>query len=232
MGYHLRSAAAQREQPVKQGGGVLAFIFTFLLGSLLIVIPFLFWPKTLLQPVGNYLVVDQPPIPSSAIVILLGGESAERVVKAVALYREGHSDRVVFGSGFVDRTLTNVPQGFVWPTASSILRIALESALVNSGDIVTVNTEDAFDTSSELEAIAAKAREEAWPRVILVSSATHTKRVQIIWERIAPDISAVVVAARPERVQNWWLDSRIPREVAYEYGALLKEYSRRIARKF
>ena len=160
MGYHLREAASNREAPVRSRGSFLAFLFTLILGSFLICIPFYLWPTKLLQPIGNHLLVDQIPIPSSAIVVLLGGDSAERVLKAVTLYREGHADRIAFGSGYVDRTLTKVPEGCVWPTASSVLRIAFESALVSEADLVTVTTEDAFDTASELSRIAAKAREE------------------------------------------------------------------------
>lgn len=190
------------------------------------------FPHAILTPVAQFLVVCETPQPSDAIVILLGGDAPDRVFKAADLFRHSLAPRIVFGSGFVDQTfMKDAPPGFVWLAPSLRFETALESLGIPKEEIALIDTSSAFDTSGELSAIAAYARSHHWSRLVLVSSATHSRRVGIIWHRIAPDLPVFVCGAEDPELSTWWKSSRAIRSMGYEYGALIKEAFRQVAQR-
>ena len=193
-------------------------LLLFIIG-LLVGLAYLF-PAAILGPVGSFLVVNNPQQNSKAIVILLGGESPERVLTAFDLYQATPDQKFVFGSGFKDADLE---RSVDWPLGGERYRAALLSLGVPDERIVTVDTSSSYDTAGELTAIAAFLEREQITTVTLVSAASHTRRIKAIWHRLAPQRLDGIVAARPERMNNWWQKGRAVREVAYEYGALTKE---------
>jgi uncharacterized SAM-binding protein YcdF (DUF218 family) len=185
------------------------------------------WPERFLAPAGTLLFRDEQPEKGDAIVILLGAESPDRVLRAVELFRGGFAPRIVMGTGFVGEN----PAGqasLVWPPASLRERRALESLGVTDEQLVLIDTGTAFDTQGELMAVTQYARDHHWEKILLVTSATHSLRASLIWERIAPDLAFRSTPAREEQLAQWWRSPRIVRAVGYEYGALVKELSRRI----
>ncbi|MCB0359405.1 MAG: YdcF family protein, partial [Bdellovibrionales bacterium] len=94
--------------------------------------------------------------------------------------------------------------------------------------IVLVPSPGAYDTRHELQAVAAEFVKQGWKSVLLVSSASHTRRVALIWESVAPTIPYRVVAAPSPGFDRWWNDGKHVRSVAYEIGALTKELGVRL----
>ncbi len=186
-------------------------------------------PQFVLAPLAALFVISEPPRQVAAIIILLGGESPARVLKAAEIYKLGYAPKIIFGSGYVDTTfLEQSPDGFKWPGAGERYALSLESLHVPKDAISIIDSSDDFDTSSELTAIAQFAKLRGMNQVILITSALHTKRVKLIWERVGNGINGIVIAAEEPGLTQWWKNGRLISQSAYETGAFIKEYLRRI----
>lgn len=184
-----------------------------------------------LAPIGQFLHVAQTPENADAIVVLLGGDGPDRVLQAARLFQDGYAPLIVFGTGYQNKDeLSKAPPGFVWPPSGERYSAAFMSLKIPENVIRLVDTSDGVDTDGELREIVKFARTSAWKRVLLVTSAFHSRRVHLIWGRIAPDIPAVTIGAPTSDLPRWWENVRSVRAVGYEYGALVKEGVRRIAR--
>jgi uncharacterized SAM-binding protein YcdF (DUF218 family) len=200
------------------------FVRKICLWLLLLVLIVFALPQYTLGLISRFLVVDQPPLSANAIVILLGTTTADRVLKANELFKNNLAPYIVFASGYVDQqSLTNAPQGFHWPSMSAPYQTALQSLGVPRSAIVEIPAQDAYDTAHELTGIAIYARKAGWHRVLLVSSAGHTRRVDLIWRRVGKGIEHITIAAQRGELDRWWTDGRSVRVVGYELGALVKE---------
>ena len=177
--------------------------------------------------VARSLVIDEAPQRSDALIVLLGAKNLERVRKAIDLYREGFAPLIVFGSGFSwgDEAWGSAPR---WSPAGQRYKSALEKAGVPPEHMLMVDTRSAHDTASELLAIVRVLRARGVRSVLLVSSATHTRRVRFISSRIAPDMRAITVAAPAPRLDSWWKSSHGRRAVLREYAGFIKELGRRL----
>ncbi len=183
-----------------------------------------FNPERPLRLIGSLLVTDQAPVQSDAIVVLLGGDSPSRVLKAYQLYTGKVADKIVFSSGFVDAdVLKDAPENFQWDPPSAEIVRAFGSLGAGPADIRVVPASGAFDTSHELQSIAAYAKKAGWKRLTLVSSPSHTHRVSMIWRRVGGGIEADTVASDEAGYKEWWKHGRFRRAVAYEYVATVKE---------
>lgn len=203
-----------------QRGGVFLAIVILMLTVIGL---FLASPKHTLGPLATVLVVDQKPTKANAIVVLLGGESPERIAKAYSLFQAGFSDKIVFGTGFKPKSLKTNQPAFHWISAGERYLTALKSAGVPESSLVLLNTDEAYDTAGELAEIAQYGREEGWATVLLVTSPFHTRRVDLIWDRVASDIPQLTISSPSDGYKTWWKYGQHRRNVAYEYGALLKE---------
>lgn len=215
-------------------GRVIGRAFDLLLAVTVLAIAFLvvaafIVPGTVLPPVARFLVVREEPGHADAIVVLLGGEVPDRVLAAAELFAEGVAPRVIMGSGFVDRDLlSGAPPSLIWQRPVLRMKVALESLGVPSSAITIVDTSTNYDTSGELGAIASYLRSKDLKRVVLVTSASHSRRVAVIWRRVSGDIEGRVYGAEAPSLASWWTDSRAARDLIYEYAALVKEALRQV----
>lgn len=209
----------------QRGGIIGTLVFLVFAGAVLILLP-----QYTLGLLSAALVVDEEPRAADAIVILLNPGAPARTITAAQLYREGFASRIVFASGEdLVSQLDTAPPGFKWNRSSDANLIGLASISVPREDIVIIEAPEAFDTAHELEAVADYARQEKWRSVLLVTSASHTRRSRMIWRRLAPHIDAITVAAPQRGFDRWWSNGRGRKAVFYEYGALTKELVNRVA---
>lgn len=195
---------------------------------LLAVVLYLF-PETTLRPFGKLLYVSDAPEKADAIIVLLGGDAPDRVLMAEELYHRGWAPKVMFGSGFVDQEIfSKAPKTLYWETAGVDLKKSLNSLNIPEQDLLMVDSSSGFDTSGELTLISQEAEKMGFRRVILVTSATHSRRVSLIWSRVSPNIFAITIGAPDPRLENWWKYGKVIRSLGYEYAALVKEFIRRL----
>ena len=138
--------------------------------------------RPLLRATGQALVVDDPRERADAIVVV-AGSTPSREETAAGLYREGWAPRVLVSRQLVPgRTQRLIDMGVRRLDFQGESVAALEKYGVPRDAIVALD-QPVEITETELRAVAAAARDRGWRRLILVTSAFHARRVQVIWRR-------------------------------------------------
>jgi uncharacterized SAM-binding protein YcdF (DUF218 family) len=181
--------------------------------------------RPLLRATGQALVVDDPRERADAIVVV-AGSTPSREETAAGLYREGWAPRVLVSRQLVPgRTQRLIDLGVRRLDFQGESVAALEKYGVPRDAIVTLD-QPVEITETELRAVAAAARDRGWRRVILVTSALHARRVQLIWGRESGGIEGRLAAVPDECAGGdaWWRRRRCSESVLHEYLGLLALY--------
>src|SRR5437773_2283252 len=142
---------------------------------------------------GAALVVTDALQPSDAIFVLDGGTPV-RELEAASLYRLGYAPRVVVARGRDAISVARQVSGE--PSRQERAVRVLRHVGVPEAAVVTLSQE-VDNTVQELAADFAFATKQGLRRVILVTSANHTRRVRVIWNsRYERRIRALVCRAR------------------------------------
>ncbi|MFN8633869.1 MAG: YdcF family protein [Chloroflexota bacterium] len=184
---------------------------------------------------GTYLVVDEPLRPSAAIVVLAGG-FPDREDEAVQLYAAGYAPYVVLireWLGTEEQRTRPEHRDWIWEGRLNYLqRRGVPASAIVTVERTSCMTYDELQLASQIVEslpVANKGTRERDSRVILVSSAYHTRRVQFLWNVIQADRDPearqpALVHAAPERgfsADAWWTSRRSTMRVAREYVGLV-----------
>ena len=190
----------------------------------------------ILGRLGQFLICDQKPVASDAIVVLnTGVEYYPRLIEAADFFRKGLAQKVVINGNRKSDVLRDLEKkGFkeCCPWHENRVRI-LEMLGVPRKDILTISAEDAYDTVSEAEAVGRELVREGFRRVIITTSKSHTRRAHFIWTAIFGDrLSMCTVAAKTDlyNPKGWWKQGRQIRWVLAEYGAWIYYWWKRFTR--
>jgi uncharacterized SAM-binding protein YcdF (DUF218 family) len=179
--------------------------------------------------VGRWLVVEDPLVKSQAIVILSGAMPV-RAIEAAKIYRQGYAPEIwLTHSAEPGETLEemNIPfsgedhynrlvlihEG-VPPEAIHVL----EPPIVNTADEIRV-------TAAALSHANARGVNET---VILVTTKAHTRRVHLLWSRLAPGQGHAIVRAAagdPFDPRHWWRTTSDALDVVREVLGLLNAWA-------
>jgi uncharacterized SAM-binding protein YcdF (DUF218 family) len=175
--------------------------------------------------VGRWLVVEDPLAKARAIVVLSGAMPL-RAIEAAKIYREGYAPEIwlthsmepgitlqemgvpFFGEDYYDKLVLiheGVPQGAIH---------VLEPPILNTADEIKV-----------VAATLARAKGEG---VILVTTKAHTRRVSLLWRRLAPSQGRAIVRAAssdPFDPRHWWRTTSDALEVVREVLGLLNAWA-------
>jgi len=181
----------------------------------------------ILTGLGEFLVVDQNPEPSDAVVVLnTGMEYYPRLVEAAKLFQKGFVRKIVInGNRKTDALRSFEEMGFqpCCPWYEERLRI-LEMLGVPRKNVILISAEDAYDTVSEATAVGNELIRQGLKRIIVATSKSHTRRANFIWIKMFGNklsITSVSAKADPYDPQVWWKEGRQIRWVLSEYGAWL-----------
>jgi uncharacterized SAM-binding protein YcdF (DUF218 family) len=179
----------------------------------------------MLHAAGEFVVFDEQPVLSDAIVVLnTGVQIYPRLMEAARLYRQGYAGKVVINGNRKSRELKTLEkQGFKpccrWYENSfrilTLLGVARE-------DVLAVSAPDAYDTISEAQAVGSFLLSAKLSSAIITTSKYHTRRARYIWQRMFSGRLAIIMAAAqddPYSPRYWWRDARQIRWVMAEYGA-------------
>ncbi len=176
---------------------------------------------------GGWLVADDRPIRSDAVVVLYSGvEWYPRLMEAASIYEKGFADKVVInGNRKTDVVRELEEAGFEasCPWEEDAMRI-LEVLGVPRNDVIPISAEDAYDTISEARIVGGKLLEENISSILIATSKYHTRRARFIWNRLFPDVLTIrSIAAKndPYSPSKWWKHGRQIRWVLAEYGGWL-----------
>jgi uncharacterized SAM-binding protein YcdF (DUF218 family) len=164
---------------------------------------------------------------ADAIVVVAGGTPSREAV-AADLYRKRWAPRVVISRPFLSSNLRQLQAlGVRSLDEQGEARLALEKLGV-PGDRIIAVAEPARTTEPELDLVHKLARDKGYRRVILVTSAQHTRRVKTIWARASrkSGIAGLVVPVPDSNfdVEHWWRSRRAAETVLHEYLGLTAIY--------
>ena len=197
-----------------------------LIALLALVVLGLLLHRPLLRAAGRALIVEDPRRPADAIVVVAGSTPSREEV-AAALFREGLAPRVLVSRQFVpSRVKRLLDMGIRRLDFQGESVMALEKFGVPHAAIVTLD-QPVEITETELPVVAAAARARGWHRLILVTSAQHTRRVKVIWSRLAHsglEVGIVGVDDECSLSPAWWRLRRCSEAVLHEYLGLSALY--------
>jgi uncharacterized SAM-binding protein YcdF (DUF218 family) len=184
----------------------------------------------LFQDLGEFLVFDERPSHSDAIVVLLSGiEYYPRLIEAASLYRNGSAERIIINGNRKDDVLRGLEKdGFqpCCPWYENSLRV-LSLLGVPRDKVIYINAEDAYETATEAEAVGKMILQMGYKKIILVTSKYHTRRARYIWSKMYDGkLSVCSVSAKidPYDPGGWWKDGRQIRWLMTEYGSWIYYY--------
>lgn len=188
----------------------------------------------ILTGLGQFLIWDEKPVLSDAVVVLnTGVEYYPRLIEAADLFRKGLAGKVVINGNRKTDVLRGLEKGGFKECCfwyEDRVRI-LESLGVPRKEILTISAEDAYDTVSEAEAVGRELVREELRQVLITTSKSHTRRAGFIWKTMFKDqlvIHTVAAKTDPYDPERWWKDRRQIRWVLAEYGAWAYYWWKRI----
>ena len=207
---------------IKKISSRLVFIAAVI--SLLAVLIY-FFSGSILCKFGKFLVLDEKPVHSDAVVVLFTGvEYYPRLIEAAELFREGFGRKVVINGNRKTDVLRDLEEkGFkrCCPWCEDPIRI-LSMLGVPRDKILCISAEDAYDTVSEAKTVGKELIRKGFTRIIVTTSKFHTRRARFIWTKMFGDklsICSVSAKTDPYDPQGWWKEGRQIRWVLAEYGS-------------
>jgi uncharacterized SAM-binding protein YcdF (DUF218 family) len=179
----------------QRGGIFFRVLFLVFFLGLLFIVYLVRYP--ILRLAGNFWVVDEPPRPADAIIVL-GDDNylGERAARATEIFKAGWAPRIV-ASGRVLRPYAGVAE-------------LIEHDLKDRGVPVTAIVRFNHNTGSTREEAAALSEfvvSHGWKRILVVTSNYHTRRSRYIYERTMPAGTELrLIAAHDSNYDpnGWW----------------------------
>ncbi len=175
--------------------------------------------------VGRWLVVEDPLVEARAIVVLSGAMPL-RAIEAAKLYREGYAPEIwLTHSTEPGETLEEMGilfSGEDYYNARVLIHEGVPPEAIHVLEPPVVNTAD------EIKVIAPALARGKDGAVILVTSRAHTRRVRLLWRRLAPGQGRVIVRAAsgdPFDPRHWWRNTRDALDVVREVLGLLNAWA-------
>jgi uncharacterized SAM-binding protein YcdF (DUF218 family) len=175
--------------------------------------------------VGRWLVVEDPLEKAQAIVVLSGGMPL-RALEAARLYREGYAPKVwLTHSTEPGATLEAMQIPYVGEDSYDS-RVLMHHGV--SADAIRKLEPPIINTADELAAVSAALEQEKGSTVIIVTSKVHTRRVRILWHRLAASRGNAIVRAAsddPFEPRRWWRTSGDAFDVVRELLGILNAWA-------
>jgi uncharacterized SAM-binding protein YcdF (DUF218 family) len=175
--------------------------------------------------VGRWLVVEDPVAKARAIVVLSGGMPV-RALEAARLYTQGYAPEV---------WLTHTPEPGESLKAMGIPyegeEVYSARVLIHEGvpaGAIHVLEPPIVNTADEVRVISGALGREKDRSVILVTSKPHTRRARLLWRKLAPAQSRVIVRAAsqdPFDPRRWWRNSSDALDVVREVLGLMNAWA-------
>jgi uncharacterized SAM-binding protein YcdF (DUF218 family) len=175
--------------------------------------------------VGRWLVVEDP-LEKAAAIAVLSGRMPVRALEAAKLYREGYAPEVwLTHSTEPGRTLISLGIPFYGEEYYNKLILLHEGVPEQT---ICILEPPIVNTADEIKVIGAALARTGHPSVIIVTTKPHTRRVRLLWRRLAPGNGrAIVRAASGDSFDpaHWWRDTGNALDVVREVLGLLNAWA-------
>src|SRR5712692_4646182 len=175
--------------------------------------------------VGRWLVVEDPLVKARAIVVLSGAMPL-RAIEAAKLYQQGYAPEIwLTHPTEPGETLEGMGIPFAGEDYYNALVLTHEGVPPEAIHVLeppTVNTVD------EIRVVAAACARENKGTVIFVTTKAHTRRVRLLWRRLASGRGRAIVRAAsgdPFDPRHWWRNTRDALDVVREVLGLLNAWA-------
>jgi uncharacterized SAM-binding protein YcdF (DUF218 family) len=175
--------------------------------------------------VGRWLVVEDPLAKARAIVVLSGAMPL-RAIEAAKIYREGYAPEIwLTHSMEPGKTLQEMGVPFSGEDNYNKLVLIREGV---PQEAIHVIQPPIVDTADEIKVVAATLARAKGEGVILVTTKVHTRRVSLLWRRLAPGQGWAIVRAAssdPFDPRHWWRTTGGALDVVREALGLLNAWA-------
>jgi uncharacterized SAM-binding protein YcdF (DUF218 family) len=175
--------------------------------------------------VGHWLVVEDPLGEAKAIVVLSGAMPL-RAIEAAKLYRQGYAPEIWVTHSVEPReTLEDMGIPFAgedYYNKLVLIHAGVPPEAIHILDPPIVNTADEIKVAADA---LARAKGQA---VIIVTTKAHTRRVRLLWRRLAPGQGRAIVRAAsgdPFDPRYWWRTTSDALDVVREALGLLNAWA-------
>ena len=175
--------------------------------------------------VGRWLVVEDPLVKARAIAVL-SGRMPLRAIEAAKLYHEGYAREIwLTQSSDPGETLEamGIPYaGEEYYNTRVLIHEGVPPEAIHVLDPPIVNTAD------EIKVISAALEREKDRSVILVTSKVHTRRVRLLWRKLAAKQTQAIARAAsddPFDPRHWWRTTSDALDVVREVLGLLNAWA-------
>jgi uncharacterized SAM-binding protein YcdF (DUF218 family) len=183
---------------------------SLVLAAILIALALASW-KTVLRECGELLVSDPAPQRADLILVLAGDFYGQRVLKGADLGVEGYAPVVLISSApYQDRT-------------EGLAAIDFLTARGYPRGLFQIFDHHAASTITEALALRPELSRRGVKRVLLVTSAYHSRRASIVFGLFCPRIRFITIGAPAKEYQpdHWWDDPHSQRLFFAEWGKIL-----------
>ncbi len=174
------------------------------MGLVLMAVLAILFHVQLLTGLARFLIVEEPLHPAD-IIFVLNGDVDSRPFLAGELFRQGLAPRIVMAQA---EDTPPVEMGLFPNTTDVAVQVMQELGVPEDCITVVLPGPEATSTRDESAILRAYVEQQAVQRVILVTTAFHTRRARWIFEKnLAGSAVTLQVAAAPHPSfdhTNWW----------------------------
>jgi len=159
-------------------------------------------------------------------IVVFGGQLPFRAMEAAAIYKQGWAPEVWVTQADSPADRTSERLGIDYVPEHGYSRMVLEKLGVPPGAIRMLEPR-AVNTTDEVRAAIGYLKARGGNRAILVSSKSHTRRIQVTWRALAGSGHEAVVRYTekdPYQPGRWWANSRDALAVAREVGGIVNAW--------
>jgi uncharacterized SAM-binding protein YcdF (DUF218 family) len=175
--------------------------------------------------VGRWLVVEDPLEKAQAIVVL-SGRMPIRAMEAAKLYRAGYAPKIwLTHSTEPGATLEAMGISFGGEDVYNVQVLMHEGV---PADSIRVLQPPIINTADELAAVSTALAQENGTTVIIVTSKVHTRRVRILWNRLAAGRGRALIRAASDDLfepRRWWRTTGDALDVVREFLGILNAWA-------
>src|SRR5437870_5726851 len=175
--------------------------------------------------VGRWLVAEDQLGKAKAIVVLSGAMPV-RAIEAAKLYREGYAPEVwLTHSAEPAETLQEMRIPFAGEDHYNTLVLIHEGV---PAEAIHVLEPPIVNTADEVKVAASTLARAKGEAVILVTTKAHTRRVRLLWRRLASGQGQAIVRAAsgdPFDPGHWWRNTRDALDVVREVLGVLNAWA-------
>jgi uncharacterized SAM-binding protein YcdF (DUF218 family) len=175
--------------------------------------------------VGRWLVVEDPLVKARAIAVL-SGRMPLRAIEAAKLYREGYAPEIwlthTTDPGETLEAMGIPYAGEEYYNTRVLIHEGVPPEAIHVLDPPIVNTAD------EIKVISAALDREKDRSVILVTTKVHTRRVRLLWRKLASKQNRAIARAAsddPFDSRHWWRTTSDALDVVREVLGLLNAWA-------